>query len=99
MIFLKKALLVIDMLNDFINEEDENHLIIPIGMVTLDIDNEIVFTPKIEYDTFAETKRFRSGDPLYRDYEEEVYNTYTKPDPDTFYPDDDTFYEHEDFNW
>ena len=88
-----------DEINDFINEEDENHLIIPIGMVTLDIDNEIVFTPKIEYDTFAESKRFRSGDPLYRDYEEEVYNTYTKPDPDTFYPDDDTFYEHEDFNW
>lgn len=88
-----------DEIENFINEDDENHLIIPIGMVKLDLDNKIVFTPKIEYDTFAETKRFKYGDPLYRDYEEEVYNSYNRPDSETYYPDDDTFYEHEDFNW
>lgn len=88
-----------DEIMDFINEEDENHIIIPIGMATLDEENEIVFTPKIEYDTFTETKRFRHGDTLYRDYEEDVYNSYTRPESDPIYPDDDTYYDNDDFNW
>lgn len=88
-----------DSVHDFVNEKDENHIIIPIGMASLDLDKEIVYTNKIKYDTFTQTKRFRKHAPLYRDYELEVYNTYTKPEIETVYPDDDEFYEHEDFNW
>lgn len=88
-----------DGMNDFINDGDDKHIIIPIGMATLDLENEIVFTHTIDYDTYVQTRRYRKGDPLYREYEEEVYNTYTRPELDTVYPDDDSFYEHEDFNW
>lgn len=88
-----------DGVHDFINEEGENHFIIPIGMATLDIDNEIVFTNNINHDTFAQTKRFKKGTPLYRDYEVDVYESYHRPNVLTTFPHDDTFYDRDDFNW
>ncbi len=45
----------------FINEDGENHLIIPIGMVRLDEENKKVLTKEIDRDTFAKTKRFSKG--------------------------------------
>lgn len=88
-----------DGVHDFINEEGKNHLIIPVGMATLDLENEIVFTNKINYETFAKTRRYRKGDPLDRDYEVDVYEWYTRPAPDTTYPEDDSFYDNENFKW
>ena len=41
-----------DGVHDFINEDGENHLIIPVGMATLDLEKEIVFTNKINHQTF-----------------------------------------------
>jgi hypothetical protein len=58
-----------DGVHEFLNEEGENHLIIPIGMVTLDEDNEKVHTNEINYTTFAKTKRFKKGVDLERSYE------------------------------
>ncbi len=55
--------------HEFLNEDGENHLIIPIGMVTLDEDNKKVHSNQIDYTTFAKTKRFRKGTDLERSYE------------------------------
>ncbi len=42
--------------HEFLNDDGENHLIIPIDMVTLDEDNKKVHSNKIDYTTFAKTK-------------------------------------------
>lgn len=55
--------------HEFLNEDGENHLIIPIGMVTLDEDNKKVHCSQIDYTTFANTKRFSKGADLERSYE------------------------------
>ncbi len=55
--------------HEFLNEDGENHLIIPIGMVTLDEDNKKVHTNQIDYNTFAKAKRFKKGGDLERSYE------------------------------
>lgn len=54
---------------EFLNDEGENHLIIPIGMVTLDEDNKKVHTNQIDYNTFAKTKRFKKGVDIEKSYE------------------------------
>lgn len=65
-------------IKEFVNEEGENHLIIPIGLVDLDEDEKYVFTNRITHKTFAETKRIEKGAHLNRDYEEAVLNSYTR---------------------
>ncbi len=56
--------------HEFLNEKGEDHIIIPIGMVDLDEDNEKVTSSKIDYDTFARAKRFRQVSDI--DFEHEV---------------------------
>lgn len=63
-------------MHEFKNEDGEDHLIIPIGMVDLDTENKVVLAPEINYDTFAKTSRFRKGNNLSRDYEIIVFNSY-----------------------
>ena len=84
--------------HDFINEDGENHMIIPIGMANLDEDNEIVSTNDINHETFAQTKRVRKGTPIYRDYETAVLDNYTRPKQDRTYPEDDEFYKRKEFD-
>lgn len=55
--------------HEFLNKDGENHLIIPIGMVTLDEDNKKVHTHEIDYTTFANTKRFKKGTEVEKGYE------------------------------
>ncbi len=55
--------------HEFLNADGDSHLIIPIGMVTLDEDNKKVHSNQIDYTTFANTKRFKKGDNLERSYE------------------------------
>lgn len=55
--------------HEFLNEDGDNHLIIPIGMVNLDEDNKKVHCNKIDYTTFAKTKRFKKGFDIQRSYE------------------------------
>jgi sporulation protein YlmC with PRC-barrel domain len=83
--------------HDFINKEGENHIIIPIGMATLDLKNHIVSTTNINHQTFAQTKRFKSGSAIQREYEVDVFNSYTRPTTATIYPDDDSFYDRDEF--
>jgi len=85
-----------DGVHDFINKEGENHVIIPIGMATLDLNSHLVSTNKINHETFAQTKRLKKHTPVYREYEVEVFSSYTRPKIETHYP-DDTFYERDEF--
>ena len=55
--------------HEFLNKDGENHLIIPIGMVTLDEYNKKVYTDQINYTTFSKTKRFKKGDEIQKSYE------------------------------
>lgn len=83
--------------HDFINEDDENHVIIPIGMAHLDLDNKIVSTKQINHDTFARTKRLKKGAPIHRDYEVMILDTHIRPGNKTDYPQGETFYERKEF--
>ena len=63
---------------EFINKDGENHLIIPIGLVSLNPESEYVYTETIDYQTFAETKRYQTGNTIDRDYERAVLTSYNR---------------------
>ncbi|MBT8319688.1 MAG: hypothetical protein KJP01_06110 [Gramella sp.] len=65
-------------IHEFINKEGENHIIVPIGLIDLNLDKKIVFTDGIDYETFAETKRYRSGTTINRNYERHVLGSYQR---------------------
>jgi len=62
--------------HEFINKEGENHIIIPVGLVNLNTDQNFVYTDTINHQTFAETKRFERGRDINRDYEVVVLDSY-----------------------
>lgn len=64
--------------HEFINEDGENHLIIPIGLARLNTDEKYVYTDKINHRTFAETKRRRRDADIDRDYEVVVLESYNR---------------------
>lgn len=74
-------------LHEFINEDGENHIIIPIGLIHLNRENKYVYTESINYETFAETKRYRSGTEISREYERHVLGSYNRGDR-TLWPDE-----------
>ncbi len=65
-----------DGVHEFLNENGENHLIVPIGMVELDEENKIAHASQINYETFAKTSRFSKGTDVDRDYELIVFSNY-----------------------
>lgn len=83
--------------HEFLNKDGEDHLILPIGLADLNMDNETVFTKSIDRNTFSETKRMKKGSPLHREYEETVLDSYNRDDRQSNYPSDDTFYDREEF--
>lgn len=69
--------------HEFINKDGEEHVIIPVGLVTIDEDRKFVYTDRIDYQTFSETKRIEKGAPVDRDYEVVVLESYDRfGDPD-----------------
>jgi len=62
-----------DGVHGFTNEDGDEHLIVPIGMVSLNIEQNKVHTNQIDYDTFAKAKRFKSGAAINRDYELKLF--------------------------
>lgn len=58
--------------HEFVDKEGENHLIVPIGMATLDENNKRVIADQIDYSTFAKAKRFTKGQPINFAYEVNV---------------------------
>lgn len=67
-------------IHEFIDKEGENHLIIPIGMASLDENNKRVVTDKIDYSTFASAKRFKRGDDINFAYEVKTMRHYGADD-------------------
>ncbi len=85
--------------HEFLNEDGENHLIIPIGLVRLDEDNKKVHTDQINYTTFAKTKRFKKGVDIEKSYELMVLPHYfpnNKFDKES--GSDNQFYNRKEFN-
>ncbi len=58
-----------DGVHGFTNKDGDDHLIVPIGMVNLNKEQNKVQTNQIDYETFAKAKRFKSGAAINRDYE------------------------------
>lgn len=89
--------------HEFLNEDGENHVIIPIGLAHLDLAKEYVFTERIDHKTFAETKRIKKGTPIDRDYEVLVLANYDRDQEDqdrnqnVVYPKDNSFYDRIEF--
>lgn len=82
----------------FLNEEGENHLIIPIGLSDLDEEKEEVNCRKINGDTFRAAKRHKKDAPIERDYEMQVFAIYTGSEPEKgAMKADDRFYDREPF--
>jgi sporulation protein YlmC with PRC-barrel domain len=63
-------------LREFINEKGENHIIIPIGLVDINMADEYVYAENIDHTTFASTKRIRPDTPIARGYENVVLDSY-----------------------
>lgn len=63
---------------EFINKDGDNHIIIPIGLVDINEDNNYVFTQSVDYTTFAETKRYSQKDSIDRDYEIVILDSYLR---------------------
>ncbi len=84
--------------HEFVNKEGENHLIIPIGMVRLDEENNKVISDVINYSTFAKTKRISKTSHVDRKYEMTVLGHYSpekRSDDDEF--EDEKFYDRQEF--
>ncbi len=78
----------------FLNEDGDNHLIIPIGMVSLDEEGKKVCSNQIDYSTFTKTSRFRKGSDIDSDYELKVFRHYTTENPAV----DEKFYNRKEFD-
>lgn len=64
--------------HEFINKDGEDHLIVPVGMVTLQEDEETVLANQVDYSTFAKTKRIKPGENIDRDYEVLILESYNR---------------------
>ncbi|MFZ0491184.1 MAG: photosystem reaction center subunit H, partial [Salegentibacter sp.] len=83
--------------HEFINEEGEDHLIVPIGLVALDEDKKVVRTNEIDHQTFAETKRIEKGRTVDRGYEVMVLDSYNRDD-EIDYPEDESLYDRREYD-
>ncbi len=63
---------------EFINKDGDNHIIIPIGLVDINEDNNYVYTQSVDYTTFAETKRYSQKEAIDRDYEIIILDSYLR---------------------
>lgn len=61
-------------------KDGEDHLIIPVNMVSLDEDRKKVLTDRIDYETFSSVRRFQKGAAIDPDYEVLVLRQYTGDD-------------------
>lgn len=86
-----------DGVHEFLNKDGENHIIIPIGLVTLDKDAKKVHTQSVDFQTFAETKRYSKGSEFDREYELLVLSNYDRRDDRDAWPEGDTLYDRDVF--
>ncbi|MBU3025205.1 photosystem reaction center subunit H [Zobellia galactanivorans] len=65
-------------LKEFVNEKGENHIIIPIGQVDINMAEDYIFSKTIDHNTFASTKRIRENSAVDRSYENAILNSYNR---------------------
>lgn len=63
---------------EFINKDGDNHIIVPIGLVDINEENNYVYTESVDYNTFAETKRYNQKASIDRDYEIIILDSYLR---------------------
>lgn len=62
------------------DKNGEDHLIVPVGMVSLDEERSKVLTGQIGFTTFARARRFHEGAAIEREYELLLLRLYTGDD-------------------
>ena len=84
--------------HEFLNRDGENHLILPIGMSSIDESHKLVTTQEIDASTFAKAKRFKKGDVI--DFGYELNSVRHFRGDNTIHSSNtvDGFYEREEFN-
>lgn len=84
--------------HSYVNDEGENHLIIPVGTIDIDEDNKKVYARDIEFARFMQAKWIRKGSHIDRDYEMETLRTYYPESSwDETERDDEKFYDRREF--
>ncbi|MDQ7818872.1 MAG: PRC-barrel domain-containing protein [Melioribacteraceae bacterium] len=86
-----------DGVHGFLNKEGDDHIIVPIGMVSLDEENKQVHTNQINYATFAKARRFSKVDVIDPDYELFLFRHYLGDVPTDSIILDDKFYSRKEF--
>jgi len=84
--------------HEFLNKDGDNHLIVPIGAVSIDEKNKVVIANAIPYDTFKKTNRYSKERNFDRDYERKVMVVYYPESNSNSASDDDTFYDRREFD-
>ncbi|MFP4469323.1 MAG: PRC-barrel domain-containing protein [Bacteroidales bacterium] len=84
--------------HEILNKEGENHLIIPVGMVDLDEDNEKVISNIVDYESFSNAKRFKEGEEITSEYEITLLKHYTGDETIVVKDVTDEFYDRPEFN-
>ena len=87
-----------DGVHGFINKDGDEHLIVPIGMVSLNTEQKKVLTNQIDYSTFAKAKRFNEGASIEREYELTIFRHYTGDDTIDILIIDENFYKRKEFD-
>lgn len=87
-----------DGVHGFINKDGDDHLIVPIGMVSLDEEKKKVLTNQINYTTFTKARRFNKGADIDRDYELILFRQYIGDNTSDMTIIDDKFYNRKEFD-
>ncbi len=87
-----------DGVHGFINKDGDDHLIVPIGMVSLNKEQKKVLTNQIDYNTFAKVRRVNSGAAIDRDYELVLFRQYIGDDSIDITIMDENFYKRKEFD-
>ncbi|MDZ7625920.1 MAG: PRC-barrel domain-containing protein [Ignavibacteriaceae bacterium] len=87
-----------DGVHGFINKDGDDHLIVPIGMVSLDEEKKKVLTNQINYTTFTKARRFNKGAVIDRDYELILFRQYIGDNTIDMTIFDDRFYNRKEFD-
>ncbi|MBN1113637.1 MAG: PRC-barrel domain-containing protein [Bacteroidales bacterium] len=87
-----------DGVHGFINKDGDEHLIVPIGMVSLNKEQKKVLTNQIDYNTFAKAKRFKSRAAIDREYELTLLRYFLRDDTIDISIMDKEFYKRKEFD-
>ena len=82
--------------HEYINKEGENHLLVPVGLVSVDKDQKTAHCTEVSKELFQSTKRIRKDSTIDRDFEIQLLDSYNRNKMlPVKYSDDDAFYEND----